>query len=62
MAGRADLQKAGRAGRKPELDQRNRERLHALFLEGPEQQGYETRAGPVRFAHRGTYAAFRSCC
>jgi transposase len=40
--GSAGLKKAGRAGRKPELDQQNRERLYALLLEGPEQLGYET--------------------
>ena len=40
--GKSGLIKAGRAGRKPMLDQVNRERLHALLLEGPEQLGYET--------------------
>jgi transposase len=40
--GKAGLTKAGRAGRKPMLNQENRERLHALLLKGPEQLGYET--------------------
>src|ERR1017187_8949505 len=40
--GKSGLIKAGRAGRKPMLDQVNRERLHALLLEGPEQLGHET--------------------
>jgi transposase len=40
--GREALQKAGRAGRKPELTEADRERLEDLLLKGPEQLGYET--------------------
>jgi transposase len=40
--GKSGLKKAGRAGRKPMLDQQSRQRLGSLLLEGPEQLGYET--------------------
>jgi transposase len=40
--GKSGLKKAGRAGRKPLLDQQSRERLGSLLLDGPEQLGYET--------------------
>ena len=36
------LRAAGRAGRKPLLDEKQRERLVARLLEGPEKLGYET--------------------
>jgi len=34
--------KSGRAGRKPELTDGNRQRLQELLMEGPEKLGYET--------------------
>jgi transposase len=40
--GRAGLKSADLAGRKPELDQKDRERLQKLLLEGPRKIGYET--------------------
>ena len=40
--GRLALKAAGRAGRKPQLDPQQRERLVARLLEGPERLGYET--------------------
>ena len=40
--GRAGLKKAGRAGRRPQLAERDRRRLHRLLLKGPERLGYET--------------------
>jgi len=40
--GKDALKKAGRAGRKPELTDADRERLGELLLEGPEKLGYET--------------------
>jgi transposase len=40
--GKAALQKAGRAGRKPALTEADRERLQELLLQGPEKLGYET--------------------
>jgi transposase len=40
--GREALKKAGRAGRKPELTEADRERLEDLLLKGPEKLGYET--------------------
>jgi len=40
--GKASLKKAGRAGRKPRLSQRQLQRLHRLLLQGPERLGYET--------------------
>jgi transposase len=40
--GRAALQMAGRAGRKPELSETDREGLEQLLLKGPEALGYET--------------------
>jgi len=36
------LQKAGRAGRKPELSEADRKRLEELLVQGPEKLGYET--------------------
>jgi transposase len=41
-AGSKGLKAAGRAGRKPLLDEKQRERLVARLLEGPEKLGYET--------------------
>ena len=40
--GIAGLKKAGRAGRKPQMDQEDRERLHMLLLKGPKALGYKT--------------------
>ena len=40
--GKVGLKKAGRAGRKPQLTEGDRRRLHRLLLKGPEQLGYET--------------------
>ena len=40
--GRAALQKAGRAGRKPLLSSTDRRRLVELLRQGPERLGYET--------------------
>jgi transposase len=40
--GKDALKKAGRAGRKPDLADTDRERLGELLLEGPEKLGYET--------------------
>lgn len=40
--GRASLKRAGRAGRKPLLSDRDRRRLAQLLLKGPEALGYET--------------------
>lgn len=40
--GKDALKKAGRAGRKPELSEADRERLAELLLKGPESLGYET--------------------
>jgi transposase len=40
--GERALRAAGRAGRKPMLDGRQRQRLIARLLEGPEKLGYET--------------------
>jgi transposase len=40
--GMVALRKAGRAGRKPRLDQTDRQRLEQLLLQGPERLGYET--------------------
>jgi len=40
--GAESLKKAGRAGRKPLLNEANRKRLVGLLLEGPEAIGYET--------------------
>jgi transposase len=40
--GKAALRKAGRAGRKPMLDQKDRQRLEELLVRGPEALGYET--------------------
>ena len=36
------LKKAGRAGRKPQLGEKDRKQLERLLLQGPEQLGYET--------------------
>jgi len=40
--GKSALRKAGRAGRKPRLNQKDRQRLRTLLLRGPERLGYET--------------------
>jgi len=40
--GERALHAAGRAGRRPLLDGKQRERLIARLLEGPEKLGYET--------------------
>src|SRR5436190_23124189 len=40
--GETALEAAGRAGRKPLLNETERERLTASLLEGPERLGYET--------------------
>jgi len=40
--GREALKMTGRAGRKPELSEEDRERLTELLLKGPEAAGYET--------------------
>ena len=40
--GKAALQKAARAGRKPELTAADGQRLQELLLQGPEKLGYET--------------------
>ncbi len=41
--GEKALKTAGRAGRKPLLDDKQRPRLITQLLEGPEKLGYETR-------------------
>jgi transposase len=41
-SGEKALRAAGRAGRKPLLDEKQRQRLVARLLEGPEKLGYET--------------------
>jgi transposase len=40
--GKVALKRAGRAGRKPELSEADRERLQELLIQGPEKLGYET--------------------
>jgi transposase len=40
--GKAGLRQAGRAGRKPRLSEKDRQRLEKLLLQGPERLGYET--------------------
>ncbi len=40
--GQSALRKAGRAGRKPLLSQKDRQRLQTLLRQGPERLGYET--------------------
>jgi transposase len=40
--GRSALRKAGRAGRKPRLSDKQRKQLAKLLLAGPERLGYET--------------------
>ena len=40
--GRRALRKAGRAGRKPRLNEKQRHQLKRLLLAGPERLGYET--------------------
>ena len=42
QGGEDALKGAGRAGRKPELSETDRQRLQDLLLQGPEQLGYET--------------------
>src|SRR2546427_3858086 len=45
--GKSALRKAGRAGRKPRLSEKQRQQLEKLLVAGPERLGYETRCGPV---------------
>src|SRR3989442_15344868 len=45
--GKSALRKAGRAGRKPRLSEKQRQRLQTLLLQGPERLGYP-RCGPAR--------------
>src|SRR6266699_4368496 len=40
--GKSALQKAGRAGRKPRLSEKQRQQLEKLLVAGPERLGYET--------------------
>jgi transposase len=40
--GKPALQKAGRAGRKPRLNEKQHQQLSKLLLAGPERLGYET--------------------
>ena len=40
--GKSALRKAGRAGRKPRLSEKQRQQLEKLLVRGPEQLGYET--------------------
>jgi transposase len=40
--GKSALRKAGRAGRKPRLSEKDGQRLQTLLLQGPERLGYET--------------------
>ena len=40
--GKSARQKAGRAGRKPRLSEKQRQQLKKLLLAGPERLGYET--------------------
>ena len=40
--GNAGLRRAGRAGRKPQLDAAQQQRLTALLLDGPEAHGFPT--------------------
>ena len=42
VQGKSALQKAGRAGRKPRLNEKQRHQLKKLLLAGPERLGYET--------------------
>src|SRR5438445_13015235 len=50
--GQSALRKAGRAGRKPLLSQKDRQRLQTLLRQGPERLGYETPLGTCpRVAH-----------
>ncbi len=42
VQGKSALRKAGRAGRKPRLSQKQRQRLQVLLRQGPERLGYET--------------------
>ena len=46
--GKSALRKAGRAGRKPRLSEKQRQQLEKHLLAGPERLGYETRCGPAR--------------
>ena len=45
--GKAALQKAGRAGRKPLLSSTDQQRLVELLQQGPERLGYEPPCGPA---------------
>jgi transposase len=40
--GKSALRKAGRAGRKPRLSEKDGQRLQTLLLQGPERLGYDT--------------------
>src|ERR1700674_4040464 len=40
--GKSALRKAGRAGRKPRLNEKQRQQLEKLLVAGPERLGYET--------------------
>jgi len=40
--GKSALRKAGRAGRKPRLSEKQRQQLEKLLVAGPERLGYET--------------------
>lgn len=40
--GKSALEKAGRAGRKPRLNEQQRQQLEKLLVAGPERLGYET--------------------
>ena len=40
--GKSALRKAGRAGRMPRLDEKQRQQLEKLLVAGPERLGYET--------------------
>src|SRR6202521_1943601 len=40
--GKSALRKAGRAGRKPRLDEKQRQQLEKLLVAGPQRLGYET--------------------
>src|ERR1700682_215139 len=50
--GKPALRKAGRAGRKPRLSEKQRQQLEKLLVAGPEQLGYET---PLWTCPRGAH-------
>src|SRR5260221_11947094 len=43
--GKSALRKAGRAGRKPRLSEKERQQLEKLLVAGPERLGYDTPRG-----------------